>query len=157
MTKSEPKQMSMILNLFGSVEELSSSVFAKYIDVFSKLKTNGAQHQTFDSMFAAHSEEAKDLLRKMMQIDPSKRITVDQALAHPYFSAYEDEIEDLENCNRTFDTDFEEMQNNELLLKSEVLKEIFSFAQNLTEEQFSRQNQEYKLLRKSKKVHYRLK
>ena len=155
MTKNEPKQMSMIINLLGSIEELSNSAFAKYLDIFKKIGISGNPQKSFDSLFAAHSEDARDLLRKMLQIDPIKRITIDEALRHPYFEIYEDELEDLENWSRTFDADFEELQNNEQMLKCEVLKEIFSFYQDITEEQFAKQNQEYKMLRKSKKVHFK--
>lgn len=34
------------------------------------------------------SEEAKDLIRRMMNINPSDRITVDEALQHPWFQVY---------------------------------------------------------------------
>lgn len=154
MTKNELKQMSMIINIVGSIEELSSSMFAKYTDVFKQLGSNPDPQMKFENLFAAHSEEARDLLKRMLQIDPSKRITIDEALRHPYFASYEDELEDLEDCERTFNTDFEESQYNEEALKNEVLKEIFSFYPELSEEQFSRQNQEYKYLRRSPKVHH---
>lgn len=97
MTKNQFTQMSMIINLVGSIEELSSSVFEKYTDVFKQFKSKGNANETFEHVFQAHSEEARDLLKKMLQIDPSKRITIDEALRHPYFSSYEDELEDLED------------------------------------------------------------
>lgn len=157
MTKNQFTQMSMIINLVGSVEELSSSVFAKYTDLMKQLSTSGNKFPNLDTLFAAHSEEARDLLRRMLQIEPEKRITIDEALRHPYFSSYEDELEDLEDCGREFNTDFEDMQENQEELKGEVLKEIFSFYPELDEEQFNRQNQEYKFLRRANKVHHLIK
>lgn len=38
---------------------------------------------------------AIDLLNKLLEFDPSKRIDVDQALAHPYLSAYHDEDDEV--------------------------------------------------------------
>ena len=156
-TKNEFTLMTMIINLVGSAEELSSSTFAKYRDVIKKFKVNDGDNEAFEKMFSAHSEEARDLLRQMLKIDPSRRITVDQALRHSYFSGYEEELEDLEDCTRTFDAAFEELQGNPEVLKGEVLKEIFSFYPGINEEQFNQQNQEYKTLRRGKKVHHILK
>lgn len=90
----------------------------------------------------------------MLQIDPQRRISIDDALKHPYFASYEDELEDLENCNRKFDDSFESLQENQEQLKNEVLKEIFSFSPDISEDDFTRQNAEYKFLRRSTKAHH---
>lgn len=42
-------------------------------------------------MFAA--SQARDLLSKMLVIDPEKRISVDDALLHPYINVWYDEGE----------------------------------------------------------------
>ena len=42
-------------------------------------------------MFPKTSAQAINLLKKMLTIYPNKRITVDQALNHPYFIEYTDE------------------------------------------------------------------
>lgn len=34
------------------------------------------------------SEQAKDLIRSMMCFEPERRITIDEALAHPWFQVY---------------------------------------------------------------------
>lgn len=41
----------------------------------------------------AKTKHARDLLSKMLQIDPSKRITVDEALQHPYVNIWYDPAE----------------------------------------------------------------
>lgn len=157
MTKNQLRHVSMIINLVGNINELSSYVFSNYIPLFNQSWNIIDPSQTFDAVFKAHSEDAKDLLKNLLQIDPSRRITIDQALQHPYFSDYEDELEDLENCDRAFDTSFESLHNNPEFLKSEVLKEILSFWPNITDEQFSKHNSEYKFLRRSSKVHHQIK
>lgn len=37
-------------------------------------------------MFSSQGDQFVDLISKMVVLDPSKRLTVDEALSHPYFS-----------------------------------------------------------------------
>jgi hypothetical protein len=39
--------------------------------------------------------KALDLLENLLKFDPSIRITVEQALAHPYLAAYHDEEDEV--------------------------------------------------------------
>ena len=41
------------------------------------------------------SPDALDLLYKLLTFDPKKRITLDQALQHPYLSAFHSEIDEV--------------------------------------------------------------
>ncbi|KAG5458382.1 MAG: hypothetical protein BJ554DRAFT_1396, partial [Olpidium bornovanus] len=49
---------------------------------------------------------ALDLLEKLLTFDPSQRLTVEQALAHPYLEAYHDE-QDEPSHESAFDFSFE--------------------------------------------------
>ena len=44
-------------------------------------------------MFLVAARYARDLLTKMLQIDPKNRITVDGALSHPYVNIWFDSSE----------------------------------------------------------------
>lgn len=46
----------------------------------------------FDS-FQTAASQARDLLSKMLIIDPAKRISVDEALQHPYINVWYDPAE----------------------------------------------------------------
>jgi serine/threonine protein kinase len=48
------------------------------------------QHADFAIMFAMGGPEAADLLNHMLEFDPMKRITIEQALEHPYFADIRD-------------------------------------------------------------------
>lgn len=45
---------------------------------------------------------AIDLLNKLLEFDPAKRITVEEALAHPYLSAYHDVDDEVRFNNMSF-------------------------------------------------------
>jgi mitogen-activated protein kinase 7 len=49
----------------------------------------------FQNLYPRASPLAIDLLTKLLAFDPSKRITVEEALAHPYLSAYHDEEDEV--------------------------------------------------------------
>ena len=62
----------------------------------------------FNTIFKGANPDAIDLLKKMLTYDPMKRITVDQAIAHPYMAQLHCP-EDEPTCEpvSTFDFDFE--------------------------------------------------
>lgn len=46
------------------------------------------KRRPFSALFPTASPEALDFLAKTLTFDPKKRLTVDQALEHPYLAAY---------------------------------------------------------------------
>jgi mitogen-activated protein kinase 1/3 len=57
-----------------------------YLSTF-KLET---ENKDFKSIFPAAPKEALDLLRKLLVFNPYFRLTVDEALAHPFFAPIRD-------------------------------------------------------------------
>ena len=70
------------------------------------------QTQGFGTLFPAAHHEAIDLLSKLLVFDPRKRLSVRQALEHPYFQELHDPA-DEPICRRTFDFEFEAGMNSE--------------------------------------------
>lgn len=63
----------------------------------------------FEKLFPNGSKEAIDLLRQLFEYDPTKRITAEQALKHPYLSKYHiPEDEPIAVPVRYLDFEFEE-------------------------------------------------
>ncbi|KAL0953606.1 hypothetical protein HGRIS_004814 [Hohenbuehelia grisea] len=56
----------------------------------------------FTKVLPQADEQAIDLVSKMLTFDPSKRITVPQALEHPWLAGYHDDV-DEPICDTTFD------------------------------------------------------
>jgi serine/threonine protein kinase len=55
----------------------------------------GVQRYSFRALFPDANPEAIDLLEKMLQFNPDKRITVEEALAHPYLAQMHDPATEL--------------------------------------------------------------
>lgn len=68
---------------------------------------------------------AIDLLNKLLCFDPALRITVEEALAHPYLSAYHDE-DDEPVHHQHFDFSFESVEAMDDMRKL-IAQEVMSF------------------------------
>ncbi|XP_070783333.1 mitogen-activated protein kinase 7 isoform X5 [Enoplosus armatus] len=73
--------------------------------------------------------EALDLLAAMLCFDPRERISVTQALEHPYLSKYHDP-DDEPICVPAFDFEFDKLPMNKEQIKEAILMEIQDFHQN---------------------------
>ncbi|KAL7450733.1 hypothetical protein ACHAWC_002601 [Mediolabrus comicus] len=70
--------------------------------------------------------ECIDLLRKMLQIHPKKRITVEEALKHPFMSQLHKE-EDEPVCEHPFDYSFEDEKLHRIRLQELIWEEVGDF------------------------------
>ena len=92
--------------------------------------------QDLQDLYPGASPLAIDLLKSMLQFDPNKRISVDEALHHPYFQDLLPEYSFLENVvpmSDEIETSCEEDRN----LRNNLVKEIVWFRQhnNMVEEE----------------------
>lgn len=81
-------QLSLILDVLGTptVEEFYAISSRRSRDYLRALPIR--KPKDFASLYPNASPLALDFLRKTLTFDPKKRITVEEALAHPYLQAY---------------------------------------------------------------------
>ncbi len=82
----------------------------------------------FAQMFPSASHEGLDLLEKMLQFNPAKRITVDQALEHPYLESLH-QADDEPVCENLFlfDDNKPDDQLNKRDIQDQILLEMLEF------------------------------
>ncbi|GFZ48734.1 mitogen-activated protein kinase [Saitozyma sp. JCM 24511] len=100
---------------------------------------------TWTSQSAFTDLSALDLLNQLLAFDPSERITVEQALAHPYVGTYHDES-DEPACHSTFDKweDVESLTTIEEL-RAAISREINEFREEVRtlDEDSEQEGEEY--------------
>lgn len=77
----------MIVELLGYPNDDDLEILDDFKEKEALKKIGKNAQSRFDQRFAGCPPETIDLLRKMLNFNPKKRITVDEALAHPYLSA----------------------------------------------------------------------
>ncbi|XP_040986796.1 mitogen-activated protein kinase homolog MMK2-like [Juglans microcarpa x Juglans regia] len=119
-------QLRLITELLGSPDDASlgflrSDNARRYVRQLPQCRK-----QQLSSRFPRMSPGALDLLEKMLVFDPNKRITVEEALCHPYMSTLHD-INDEPVCPRPFSFDFEQPSCTEEHIKELIWRETVKF------------------------------
>ncbi|KAL1201945.1 Mitogen-activated protein kinase 13 [Cardamine amara subsp. amara] len=120
------QQLKLITQLLGSPDDsdldfLKSDNARKYVKQLPHV-----QKQSFREKFPDISPMALDLAEKMLVFDPSKRITVEEALKQPYLASLH-EINEEPTCPSPFSFDFEETTLDEQDIKELVWRESLHF------------------------------
>ncbi|KAK8611998.1 hypothetical protein V6N13_132032 [Hibiscus sabdariffa] len=119
-------QLKLITELIGSPDDSSLGFLRS--DNARRYVGQLPQHprQNFSARFPNMSPGAIDLLEKMLIFDPQRRITVDEALCHPYLAPLHD-INEEPVCHSPFSFDFEQPSFTEENIKELIYRESVKF------------------------------
>lgn len=122
-------QLNQILHILGTPNE----------ETLSRIGSPRAQEyvrnlpfmpkKPFPALFPNANPDALDLLDKMLAFDPSSRISVEQALEHPYLHIWHD-ASDEPDCPTTFNFDFEVLDDVGEM-RQVILDEVARFRQSV--------------------------
>ncbi|VTZ68714.1 mitogen-activated protein kinase 2, putative [Plasmodium chabaudi chabaudi] len=125
--KSNRDQLNIIFNIIGTPTEddlknISKPEVIKYIKLFPHRKPTNLKQK-----YSSISEDGINLLESMLKFNPNKRITIDQALDHPYLKDVRKK--DIENFStKKIILPFDDwMVLSETQLRYIFLKEVQSF------------------------------
>ncbi|EIN08340.1 CMGC/MAPK protein kinase [Punctularia strigosozonata HHB-11173 SS5] len=115
-------QLTLILDVLGTptLDEFYAITTRRSRDYIRALPFR--KKRPFAQLFPNASKEAVDFLTKTLTFDPKKRITVEDALAHPYLEAYHDP--DDEPVAPPLDPEFFEFDLHKDEISREQLKEL---------------------------------
>jgi mitogen-activated protein kinase 7 len=119
-------QLQLILSVVGTpTEEYIEAVGSDRVKTYlQSLPPKSAVELSF--LFPAASPVALELLGTMLQLDPKKRVSAEDALGHKYLERYHDP-KDEPVCSPPFDFDFEKMLITKDELKDAIINEIMDY------------------------------
>lgn len=122
-------QLQLILNVLGTPPEgLIGAIRAERVRSYvQSLPSRSAV--PLAKLYPQAEAEALDLLAAMLRFDPRQRISVTEALEHPYLSKYHDQ-DDEPICVPAFDFEFDKLPMNKEQIKEAILMEIQDFHRN---------------------------
>lgn len=118
-------QLNKILNVLGTPDEetiqtIKSSRAQTYIRSLPYM-----EKIPFSKLYPNAEAAAIDLLDKLLTLEPSRRITVDEALEHPYLEVWHDPL-DEPSCPKQFDFKFEVVDDLPTM-REMIIHEVRSF------------------------------
>jgi mitogen-activated protein kinase 7 len=122
-------QLNQILHILGTPNEetlsrIGSPRAQEYVRNLPFMPKKG-----FPQLFPNANPDALDLLDKLLAFDPSSRISVEQALEHPYLQIWHD-ASDEPDCPTTFNFDFEVIDDVGEMRKV-ILDEVLNFRRDV--------------------------
>jgi serine/threonine protein kinase len=128
--KSYQHQLELVIKMLGKPkpEDMGFIRDVEILKVINKIQVP-EETKYFAKMFPDASPMAVDLLKKMLRFNPKKRVSVTEALAHPYLSELHKES-DEPVCPSAFNFDFELFYPDEMpktLIQDEIYVEMLKF------------------------------
>ncbi len=119
-------QLQLILSVVGTPsEEYMKNVGSERVKTY--LQSLPAREPVeLSVLFPNASRSALDLLRQMLQLDPKKRLSCEECIAHSYLNEYHD-AKDEPVCKPPFDFRFEVELVSKEDLKKAILDEIMDY------------------------------
>jgi len=124
------KQMNLIFGVLGTPSKsdmafISNDKALEYIKSLEK-----REKIPFSQIYPDANPLAIDLMEKMLAFNPHKRISVDEALRHPYLAGLHNPRKELD-CKVPFDFDFEKIEMTKEVLQDFMWEEIYHFRPEL--------------------------
>ncbi|XP_053547558.1 mitogen-activated protein kinase 7-like [Bombina bombina] len=119
-------QLQLIMTVLGTPStQVIRAIGAERVRAYIQ-SLPSRQSVPWTSLYPQADRKALDLLSKMLRFDPRERISVREALRHPFLSKYHDPDDEPE-CVPAFDFDFDKKILTKEQIKEAIVSEIDNF------------------------------
>jgi mitogen-activated protein kinase 1/3 len=138
LTVESTDQICIIVNALGApTQDQLSFIEEQVVKDFMKKIPDSKKKVNFQEKYPAAGKHALDLLARMLAFNPNDRITVEESLAHPYFSCIRNKaLEEKAPSKVSFQFE-EEGQLGEKRLRELIFEEIAYYQQLKQEGKFN--------------------
>jgi serine/threonine protein kinase len=132
------KQLNVIFDILGTPSEDDLTCVSNEYALSYIRELEFREKIPFEALFDRQdmNKDALDLLEKLLKFDPAKRLSIDEALAHPWFHPYHS-TQSEPTADTKWDASFEDdLQDNDLSvekLQRYFLEEIYKYRPELRE------------------------
>ncbi|KAL0476581.1 mitogen-activated protein kinase [Acrasis kona] len=129
---STPNQLMRIIKVLGKptpADIKGSRSGVEFVNNLSAPENNSESSLWAKRMFPGANPLGLDLLNKMLQFNPDKRITAEDALKHPYFSDLHDPTEVI-TASEKFDFSFEDTLDSTHAIKTECYNTVIQYCKS---------------------------
>lgn len=148
--KDTSEQIELIITILGTprIEEMykKGRTHSDLIFKFGKI-----DKIPWKDLISNASDDALDLLDKMLKFDPDKRITIEQAMKHKYFDDLPVEVDEKVESVSKFDFEFEELDLSTSELRDLILLEIMLYHDQKILDDYEKAREQYNKGEKKKK------
>lgn len=154
--KETTEQIELILSILGT---------PKIEDIYKEGRTNSREliykygkieKVPWKDILPKANDDALDLLEKLLKFDPDKRITIEQAMKHPYFDGLPGEFEEKPVPVSKFDFQFEDQDLTPQDIREMILHEILLYHDNNLLDEYEKAKELYIKEQKNMKKHKEL-
>ncbi|KAG2222520.1 hypothetical protein INT45_012834, partial [Circinella minor] len=85
----------------------------------------------FHTLFPNCPDQGINILKQFLQLDPHNRITVVNAMSHPFLLPFSDPVEEALQPDNVCDFSFEQENNDDSYLRNQIINEITSFRRSV--------------------------
>ena len=137
-------QIEIITNLLGYPSEEDIECIPNPRAKDKVLRMTKCTGKPFESIFKEADPQALDLLKRLLEFNPDKRITVNEAISHPYLaSLYYPDDEPTTKPVSLFDFEFERQSMTMRDLKDLMYEEILFYHFNEKREAYEKAKSDY--------------